>query len=257
MAASISAVIPCFDGAAELPGAVESLRRQEVPDLEIVIVDDGSRDASAAVAARLAAGDPGIRLLRLGGNRGPAAARNAGLAAAGGELVCFLDVDDRYAPRALARLRGALAARPRDAAIVTGVALVDCTRPVHPLQLDAVVASLPGNLLVRRAAVEAVGGFPEDAAFRGPLAGEDLAFRRALARWFSLGHAPEPLYRHRARPGGHLLRFLERSRVEEGRLVVDSGADRTALVAALARHADRVARRMAARADLRQPGEMR
>ncbi|MFO1059822.1 MAG: glycosyltransferase family A protein [Dongiaceae bacterium] len=252
---SVSAIIPCRDGAADLAGAVDSLRRQQVPGLEIVIVDDASRDDSAAVAAALAAGDPAIRLIRLPQNRGPAAARNAGLRAARGTLVCFLDVDDRYAPRALARLRPALAARPRDAGIVMGVALVDCPVPVHPLQLDAVVASLPGNLLARRAAVEAVGGFPEDPAFRGPAAGEDLAFRRALARWFGLGYAPEPLYRHRARPGGHLLRFLERSRVADGRLVVDSGAEGAALAAALARHAAEVERILGNPAGLRaDPG---
>jgi glycosyltransferase involved in cell wall biosynthesis len=254
-AGSISAIVPCFDGASDLAGAVESLREQEVPGLEIIIVDDASRDDSAAVGAGLAARHPEVRLIRLPVNRGPAAARNAGLRQARGDLVCFLDVDDRYAPRALARLRRALAERPRDAAIVMGVELVGCERPVHPLQLDAVVASLPGNLLARRAVVDRIGGFPEDPAFRGPAAGEDLAFRRALALWFNLGYAPEPLYRHRVRPGGHLLRFLGRSRVEGGRLIVDSGAEGAPAAAALARHLAAVERRIAACAHLRQPGE--
>jgi glycosyltransferase involved in cell wall biosynthesis len=257
MVASLSAIVPCFDGAPHLEGAVDSLRRQGVPNLEIVIVDDGSRDGSAALAARLAAVHPEVRALSLPANRGPAAARNAGLRAARGELVCFLDADDRYAPEALGRLAGALAARPRDAGIVMGVAVVGCERPIAPQQLGAIVGSLPGNLLLRRSVAEWIGGFPEDPAFRGPAAGEDLAFRRALARWFRLGQVDEPLYHYHVRPGSYLLRFLQRSRIESGRLVVERGPEGESLEAAIARHLADVERRIGARAHLRQPDELR
>src|SRR5437764_381326 len=163
----ISVVIPCFNAAAFLEGAVRSIFAQETPGTEILIVEDASTDGSADVAAALAGRYAGVRLLRQPGNAGPAAARNLGLRQASGRYVCFLDADDEYAPGFFA---GVLPLLERDgdvAGVVTGVELVDCHREVHPVQLDAVVASLPSNLVVRKGVADLVGGFPEDAALRG------------------------------------------------------------------------------------------
>lgn len=215
----VSVVIPCFNTASFLPAAVRSVRSQGGVVTEVVVVDDASTDGSAAVAERLAADDPGVRVVRRAVNGGPATARNAGLRLASGRYVAFLDADDEYAPGFLAAAAQILDADPSVAGLVTGVELVDCHRPVDPVQLEAVIHSLPANLLLRRNVVERVGGFPEDPAFRGQYAGEDIAFRQAIARHFRLVRAAAPALRYRVRAGGHFDRFLDRSVVVNGRLV--------------------------------------
>lgn len=95
----VSAVIPTYNRAAFLPAAVASIRDQTYPCDEVVIVDDGSSDNTAEVVAAL--GD-GIRYVRQA-NAGPAAARNRGIREATGELVAFLDTDDRWLPNKLQR----------------------------------------------------------------------------------------------------------------------------------------------------------
>jgi glycosyltransferase involved in cell wall biosynthesis len=87
---SVSVIIPVRNGAAFLADAVGSVRAQRYDPLEIVVVDDGSTDDSAAVAAAL-----GARVLRQP-NRGPASARNLGIARSSGDLVGFLDADDLW-----------------------------------------------------------------------------------------------------------------------------------------------------------------
>jgi glycosyltransferase involved in cell wall biosynthesis len=89
----VSVVIPVFNGARFLAAALQSVADQSYRPLEIIVVDDGSTDGSGDVAARVA----GVRCLRQD-NAGPAAARNAGMAAASGEFFAFLDADDLMAP---------------------------------------------------------------------------------------------------------------------------------------------------------------
>ncbi len=100
----VSVVMPAFDAAAFVATAIASLRAQTLTDWEAIVVDDASRDDTAAVVAAIARDDPRIRLLRQEANRGPAAARNAGLAAARGTWIALLDADDTYAPDRLAKL---------------------------------------------------------------------------------------------------------------------------------------------------------
>lgn len=94
MSPRFSVVIPAFNAAATLARAIESVRRQSWPAHEIIVVDDGSTDATPEIARQF--GDS-VRLIRQP-NRGVAAARNAGAAAAGGDWLAFLDADDWYAP---------------------------------------------------------------------------------------------------------------------------------------------------------------
>jgi glycosyltransferase involved in cell wall biosynthesis len=89
---SISVIIPVFNGAAFLAEAVASIRVQQITVSEIIVVDDGSTDESAAVAAGLG---KGIHYVYQP-NRGPHAAQNTGLELAQGELIAFLDADDRW-----------------------------------------------------------------------------------------------------------------------------------------------------------------
>jgi glycosyltransferase involved in cell wall biosynthesis len=83
----VTVVVPVRDGAATLAACLDSVLPQLAPDDELVVVDDGSADGSAAIAA-----DRALRLIRQP-RRGPYAARNAGVAAARGEVILFTDPD--------------------------------------------------------------------------------------------------------------------------------------------------------------------
>ena len=89
-----SVVIPAYNSAATLARAIESVRAQSWPAHEIIVVDDGSTDATADVARQFG---EDVRLIRQP-NSGVSAARNAGAAAASGDWLAFLDADDWYAP---------------------------------------------------------------------------------------------------------------------------------------------------------------
>jgi glycosyltransferase involved in cell wall biosynthesis len=112
--ALVSVVVPCFNQAHFLPDAIESVNAQTYPNVEIIVVDDGSTDNTSAVVERY----PGVRAVRHD-NQGLAAARNAGLQHATGEYVVFLDADDMLLPEALAVGARALEER-RDVAFVFG-----------------------------------------------------------------------------------------------------------------------------------------
>lgn len=102
VAPAVSVITPVWNAAATLAATVASVRAQSAPDWEMWLIDDGSTDASLALAEGLAAQDPRIRVLELGENRGPGAARNAGIRAARGRFIAFLDADDLWRPEKLA-----------------------------------------------------------------------------------------------------------------------------------------------------------
>ena len=96
----VSVVIPCYNQARVLGEAIESVLCQGYPDLEIIVVDDGSEDSTEEVASGYTKKDPRVRLIRQD-NKGLAAARNRGSSEAGGKYVVFLDSDDRLVLEAL------------------------------------------------------------------------------------------------------------------------------------------------------------
>lgn len=97
----VSVIIPLYNTEAYVGEALRSIQSQTLRETEILVVDDGSTDRSAAVVEELAAADCRIRLLRQA-NAGQAAARNAALDIARGEFVYFMDSDDLLEPDALA-----------------------------------------------------------------------------------------------------------------------------------------------------------
>jgi glycosyltransferase involved in cell wall biosynthesis len=112
--ADVAIVIPCFNQAQFLSGAIESALAQTLPPREIIVVDDGSsQDIDAVTRAH-----PAVRLIRQD-NRGLAGARNTGFRAATAEKVIFLDSDDRLLPEAIAAGLDCIARNPR-AAFVYG-----------------------------------------------------------------------------------------------------------------------------------------
>jgi len=162
----VSVVIPCFRQAHFLADAIESVLRQTYDRFEVVVVNDGSPDDTAAVASRYP-----VRHVDQE-NAGLAAARNAGLARARGEFVVFLDADDRLLPDAL-RVNASRLMADSTLAFVAGasryIARDGTPLPTDPPRIPAgdVYALLlrrnrirmPGMAMFRRAVFASVGGF--------------------------------------------------------------------------------------------------
>jgi SAM-dependent methyltransferase len=166
----VSVVIPCHNQARFLSDAIASVRAQSHTPVEVVVIDDGSSDHTAEVAASC----PDVVYVRQR-NQGLGVARNTGMSESRGEYLVFLDADDRLLPDALRTGLECLQAHPR-AAFASGhyrfiredgEPLREYP-PMHP-QGDAFQAFLRGNhigmhatVMYRRAALHAVGGFDAD-----------------------------------------------------------------------------------------------
>jgi glycosyltransferase involved in cell wall biosynthesis len=157
---SVSVILPFLDEERFLAGAVASVRAQTDAAWELLLVDDGSTDMSAATADELAAGDPGrIRVLRHpgGGNRGLPASRNLGLSEAGASLVAFIDADDRWEPFKLAE-QVALFRRDPELTMVCGPTLYRPIGEGMPATLTPVLVDAPQRLGTGEFAAEMVRG---------------------------------------------------------------------------------------------------
>jgi len=152
---TISIVIPCYNSGATLPQTLDSLRVQSLQPCEIIVVDDGSTDpATVALLDSLSH----IRLVRQA-NAGLPAARNAGFAAATGELVLPLDADDWLEPDALEKLAAALAAHPEAAFAFAHIRLEEESHGVlrkhYNFFEQLFLNQMPYCILIRRAEWEA------------------------------------------------------------------------------------------------------
>lgn len=101
---AVSIIVPAYNAEAFIAEALASATAQTLPDIEIVVIDDASTDATARMVEEVAATDPRIRLIRQDSNAGPSAARNRGITVAAGRWIAILDADDAYEPDRLARL---------------------------------------------------------------------------------------------------------------------------------------------------------
>lgn len=170
--ASISVIIPTWNRPARVVEALASVLQQTRPALEVLVVDDGSRDATLARLAGVAS--PQVRVLTAP-HRGVSAARNVGIAAARGEWLAFLDSDDAWLPTKLERQLEALATAGEE------YWLCHCDeiwirngRRVNPRRIHQKrggwiyhhclprCAISPSSTLVHRRLLEAVGCFDED-----------------------------------------------------------------------------------------------
>lgn len=153
----VSVVMPAFDSERTVGEAVRSVLDQTATDLELVVVDDGSHDGTAAAAA---SGDPRVCVVSQP-NSGTAGARNAGLALASGELVTFLDADDRWPRDRLARLLEALDADDRvQAAFGSAVEFHDDSTPLGARMIaEPFAVRMPTTGLFRRPTIELLGPF--------------------------------------------------------------------------------------------------
>jgi glycosyltransferase involved in cell wall biosynthesis len=167
----VSVIIPCYRQGRYLAEAVESALAQTYPAVEVIVVNDGSDDDTEAVARRY--GDRIRYVARPNG--GISAARNSGIAAAGGAYLKFLDADDYLHPEQVAR-QVALAGGRDDVVSITGVRLFRDGRPEEYLDhVPRARALLPGlvqphdwgsilGFLFPARLVHAVGGFAEGVA---------------------------------------------------------------------------------------------
>lgn len=163
---TVSVVLPTYDRASALPGAIESVFAQTHQPLELLVVDGGSTDGTDEVLA--AVDDERLRVHRREEPAGPGAARNAGVGMADGEYVAFVDADDRWRPSKLERQ---LAAMDRaDAAVaLTGLeksAGEPRTRDgvegdVHDAVRRLDLPTYTSTLVAERSALVGAGGFDE------------------------------------------------------------------------------------------------
>jgi glycosyltransferase involved in cell wall biosynthesis len=207
----VSVVIPAYNAGQTLDQTLASARGQTHRHLEIIVVDDGSTDDTAAVAATHVAEDPRVSVISQA-NAGVAAARNAGVAAARGEFIAPLDADDLWASSKIEQQLTVFAkGDPRVALVYTWFALLDAQSRVIKLGpeighegdvLDPLAYyNFIGNgssPLVRRAAIEEVGGFDTTLRARGGQGCEDWKLYFEIAERHHFAVVPEALtgYRH-------------------------------------------------------------
>lgn len=172
----VSVIIPAFNAAGCVRRAVDSVLGQSFQDVELLVVDDGSTDATRAILAEYG---NRVRLLARE-NGGPAAARNHGLHHARGEYVAFLDADDYWITEKLERQVELLDTQPAVGFCSTATQVVDsagrpagdwpCRPDAGPLpdilfQHGTVISGSTSGVLARRHLIEAIGGF--DPVLRG------------------------------------------------------------------------------------------
>jgi len=235
----VSVVLIFLNEQRYLAEAVESVRRQNYTNWELLLVDDGSTDLSPSIAKGYASADGRIRYLTHPGrqNLGMSSSRNLGLAHARGEYVAFLDGDDVYLPSRLGRHVEVLAEQPSIMMVASdhlrwfadAEPALGASHAVHvrgffaigdqvwkpPLGLMVAVGiSYLGlgicNVTVRRAAAQSVGGF--ESQFTALY--EDQAFTSKIACRFPVYVMQEYLARYRHHPASWTRRAKESGAVD-------------------------------------------
>ena len=118
----VSVVIPARDASPTIGRALASVLAQDYRPIEVIVIDDGSRDATAEVVSLVA--DPAVRLISLPQSRGAAGARNAGIEATLGDIVAFQDADDEWLPGKLRQQVDFLLSDARFAFVACGASFV-------------------------------------------------------------------------------------------------------------------------------------
>lgn len=214
----VSCIVPAFNAARYLGEALDSICAQTYRPVEVIVVDDGSTDETAAIAAGYGA------LVRAvsQATAGPAATRNAGVQLATGDFVAFLDADDLWHPEKLARQTARFAARPELGVSVTHIQhfwIPELAEEEERFRTDPRGGALPGyvtmTMLARRLLFESVGLFDVS------LWHSDASdwFLRAAARGTIVEMLPEVLVHHRMHHANLSRRHAAASRAEFVRLV--------------------------------------
>lgn len=208
----VSVIVPVLNGAPLIEGCLRALDGQtlDARDYEVIVVDDGSTDDTAARARAFADGARcSIKVVSLPENRGPAAARNAGLAEATGAVIAFTDADCEPVPdwleRGLARLDAEQVAAVEGRTEPKG----DPGTLTHQMRNVTGGLWMTCNMLYRRDVLDSVGGFDE--RFRTAfLEDSDVAFA-VQEQGEQIAWAPEVLVHHLVLPEGR-AKFLREAR---------------------------------------------
>ena len=206
----VSVVIPVFNSAHYIAGALRSVFAQTFTDFEVIVVDDGSEDREALRNALAEFGDRVHSVWQA--NSGPARARNTGVACASGELVAFLDADDEWSPEKLALQVQYFRDHPETGLLHSAV--VDGTRdgavpgpPRHAFcelyHTDFYVRTL--TVMLPRRIFNEVGGFDE----RREIHVEDWDLWLRVAVRYPIGYIATPLAYHRR--GGLMSSQIDRT----------------------------------------------
>jgi GT2 family glycosyltransferase len=198
----VSVVICTHNGERTLRDCLEGLCALEYSNFEVIVVDDGSTDATAVIAEQYP-----FRVISTE-NRGLSNARNTGMKAASGQIVAYIDDDARPDPHWLAYLAASFLATshvgiggpnvtPQGEGVVAECVANAPGGPTHVLLSDTEAEHLPGcNMAFRKSALEAVGGF--DPGFR--VAGDDVDICwRLRDRGWTLGFSPAAMVWHHRR----------------------------------------------------------
>jgi len=224
-----SIIIPNWNGAEHLPTCLESLRRQTLLDLEVIVADNGSTDGSLPLLAR---DYPEARMLAMGENQGFAGACNAGMRAARGEFIVLLNNDTEADSRWLEEVVAAFERHPEAGLVASKMLLFDRRDIFHTAGDFYRVDGTPGNRGVwqrdvgqydreeyvfnacggsaayRRAMLDQVGLLDEDFFFS--CEDVDLAWRAQLTGWRCV-YAPRAVVYHKlsATGGGATASFYD------------------------------------------------
>jgi hypothetical protein len=224
----VSVVVPCYNQASFLPEAVSSLGKQTHANVEVIVVNDGSADATESVAQDLVRKYPRLHIRVISQeNKGLPAARNAGFAAAQGEYVVPLDADDMLAPAFIEQTLSILVMHPD-----VGFAYSD----IQHFGEQADLFELPpfdSETLLRRDNIVAVSALVRKAAW-SDAGGYNELMREGYEDWdfwiscvekgWSGHHIPEPLFNYRVRSGSMLHRANQRRGYLVARIVTNHPA---------------------------------
>jgi glycosyltransferase involved in cell wall biosynthesis len=207
----VTVVVPAYNAAATIGETLRSVCAQTHQALEIIVVDDGSADATAQIVERHMQADARIKLLRQATNTGVAAARNAAIAAGKGELVAPIDADDVWHPLKIEKQVAAMRHGGRKVGLVyTWSALLDGQSRVTALagqyfhQGNVLTSLCQFNLvgngsspLMRAEAVRQAGGYDSSLVHRNAQGCEDWALYLAIAEHFEFAVVPDYLTGYR------------------------------------------------------------
>lgn len=195
----VSVIIPSYNRSATIARAIQSVQEQTHRDLEIIVVDDGSKDDSRAILEGFSARDPRVRCIFHEKNRGAQAARNTGIHAARGEWIAFLDSDDYYYSHSLeSRLRIIVREQVQVVHSECDVIRDDGVKKpleVPPLRGDLYLELLKkpftvfAGILVEKAALERIGFLDERVS-----AFQEWDTSIHLARYFHFGFEPRSTF---------------------------------------------------------------
>lgn len=152
----VTVVVPAYNAEEYLDEALDALAIQDYPRVEVIVVDDGSTDATAMLARCR-----GVRVLSQE-NAGPSAARNAGIACASGELVTFCDADDLFRPHKVSTQALYLAEHADVGCVLVHHDTFFAEGTQRPQWLTDERGVQPQSAMVRRSVIERVGGFDPD-----------------------------------------------------------------------------------------------